>query len=289
MPMTNERRRSLRLIPVAIVALLGAACTDGANPLAKAPAPASPGGAVPLQLLECTATRTAVTCAPARPGSSGSLSDIILGGGAVKLTSSNVHYDGVEKFTFDVTVQNLIQQPIGTTDGITPDPNGIDVFFNVQPFVTSGSGSITVEADGIGTFTASNQPYYQYSTILAQSAVSSPRTWTFDMPPTVGSFSFSVYVYAAVQYPSGYVQLDGYLPGAGTDSLQVGTTRALATVVKTASGATVPGATVTYATSDSGCATVDGAGTVTGVAPGTCTITATSGARSGSIGFTITP
>jgi hypothetical protein len=187
-----------------------------------------------------------------------------------------------------VTVQNLIQQPMGTTDGTTLDPNGIRVFFQSGPTVTSGSGSISVVPDGYGTFTAASQPYYQYNQVLAQNATSSARGWKFIMPSTVMSFSFVVYVSAPVQYPDGYVTLDGNLPGASFGSLPPGTSHQLAAVVKTAVGNTVSGAVTTFATSDPDCATVDAAGLVTAVRHGTCSITATSGTRSGSMLFSVT-
>jgi hypothetical protein len=278
-----------RLVSAALLAILAAACTDGANPLVQEQRPRdAPGGVLPLATLECTASRASlrVTCEPAHAAPR---SDIILGNGSVKLTSSNVHYDGIEEFTFDVTVQNLIQQPIGTTDGATVHPNGVRVFFSSGPTVTSGSGDVQVVADGIDIFTATNQPYYQYAQMLAQGETSAPHAWTLLMPPTVNTFVFTVYVDAPVQYPGGYVQLDGYLPGVGSDSLQVGTTHPLATVVKNALGNTVPGATVTYSSSDPSCATVDAAGTVTGVGVGSCTISATSGTKPGSITVVVTP
>jgi hypothetical protein len=291
MDTTPARRILPRLVPAALLAILAAACTDGANPLVQEGprTPDAPGGVLPLATLECTASRASmrVTCEPAHAAPRG---DIILGNGSVKLTSSNVHYDGVtEEFTFDVTVKNLIQQPIGTTDGATVDPNGIQVFFQSGPNVTSGSGDIEVVPDGIGAFITSNQPYYQYTQLLVQNAVSSPRTWTLLVPATVNTFAFLVYVAAPVQYPNGYVQLNGYLPGVGSDSLQVGTTHSLATVVKNAVGNTVPGATVTYSSSDPSCATVDASGTVTGVAVGSCTISATSGTKPGRITVNVIP
>ena len=70
--------------------------------------------------------------------------DLIIGGQNVnvKLTSSNVAYNsGTGRFTFDVTVQNLIPQPLGTTDGTTLAPGGVSVFFTSGPTVTDGTDS----------------------------------------------------------------------------------------------------------------------------------------------------
>jgi len=293
MPSSHSPRRLAPLAFTAALALAAAACTDRANPLGPASGPAreSPGGLVTLQQLACTADRVAgtVACRPVAPAG-GVAGDIIVGNQNVyvRLTSSNVAYNSAtSEYTFDVTVQNLIQQPMGTTDGTTVDANGIRVFFQSGPTVTAGSGSITVVPDGYATFTASNQPYYRYNEVLAQNAVSAAHGWKFLMPSTVTSFTFVLYVSAPVQYPSGYVTLDGNLPGASFGSLPPGTSHQLVAVVKNAVGSTLSG-TVTFATSDPDCATVDASGLVTAVRYGTCSITASSGALPGSMVFSVT-
>jgi len=69
--------------------------------------------------------------------------DLIVGGqGAlVRLASSGTTYNaGTQAFASDVTVENLIAQPMNTTDGTTPDAGGIKVFFHSGPTVTGGAG-----------------------------------------------------------------------------------------------------------------------------------------------------
>ncbi|HET7231685.1 MAG TPA: Ig-like domain-containing protein [Longimicrobium sp.] len=286
MLLTPDLTRLRATACAAVLALASAACSDRANPLAPEPVrpPGSPSAPIVIQILECTGQRAALTvdCVPASP-ISGARGDIVVGSTGAKLTSSNVAYNsGTGVYTFDVTVQNLIEQRMGTTDGTTLDPNGVRVFFQSGPTVTGGSGTISVIPDGFDTFTGAAQPYYQHAQVLAQNAVSSARTWTFNMPSTVTSFSFTLYVSAPVQYPTGYVTLDGNLPGGTLGSLHPDSTHALAAVIKSAAGVTQSG-TVTFSSSDPGCATVDASGVVTGVRAGTCTITATSGTRSGSI------
>jgi hypothetical protein len=156
-----------------------------------------------LQAFDCTGSITgAVSCKPAAGGGQGSA--VIIGGqnANVKLTSSNVSYNsGTEIFQFNVTVQNLMNEAIGTPDGTVADPDGIQVFFNSGPTATSGSGEITVaNADGTGTFTNTNQPYFAYHQILAKNAVSSAKTWQLQMPASVGTFSFTLFVETDVQY-----------------------------------------------------------------------------------------
>jgi hypothetical protein len=114
----------------------------------------------------------------------------------VTVTGSNVTYTaGTEIFEFDVTVQNLMNEAIGTPDGTTPDPDGIQVFLHQGPTVTGGTGSASVaNADGTGTFTSVTQPYFRYSEILNKDEVSSAKRWQFNVPTTVTTFTFKVFL-----------------------------------------------------------------------------------------------
>jgi DNA/RNA endonuclease G (NUC1) len=200
-PRSTRARSTLRLaVPLALLAL--AACTDRdiAGPRAL-PDP----GAIPssgLQALTCTGSlgQRTVSCATAR--TDGGRATIIGGQNVnVKLTSSNVSYTPVDSiFQFDVTVQNLLPEKMGTRDGVTLDSAGIRVFFADGPAATSGSGNIAlVNADDAGTFTGTGQLFFQYDTVLATNQVSHSRTWQLRADPTVGTFTFTVYVAAALQ------------------------------------------------------------------------------------------
>ena len=115
----------------------------------------------------------------------------------VTLRSSNVSYDGSQVFQASVRVINHLALPIGTPDGTTT--SGIKVFFHSGPTVTSGTGVVTVaNADGTGTFTATNQPYFEYNQILWTGSDSDYKTWQWSVPPTVSTFEFSVYVNAEI-------------------------------------------------------------------------------------------
>lgn len=277
-----------------LVALAAAACTD------RSPTGASPGDGGPAGPVEPASTIAALTCSvtmpsgtmacvPAKPGT-GDAAGLIVGnqGVYVQLTSSNVNYNaGTGQFTFDATLQNLIEQPLGTTDGTTPDPGGINIYFHDLPVVTEGAGTAAVIPDGFAFFTAAAQPYYNYPYLLEQTDVSPAETWTFVVQPTVTRFVFSVYVSAPVEYPTGYITLNGELPGASYGLLHPSTPLALTAVVKNAVGAVVPG-TVTFGTTDPDCAQVNGTGTVTGIRAASCAITATSGAFAGEMLFDVT-
>lgn len=188
--------RSIRPLGLAALALL-AACADR-GPLEPDPA----AGLEPAtQRFECLARvrDRQVTCAGRAPVSSRLRGAIIGGQGQyVRLASSNVAFDaGTGTFSFDETVQNLLPYAMGTVDGVSPDPAGIRVFLQSGPTVTSGWGGVTVQnADGVGVFTATNQPYYQYAGPLAPSQTSAAKSWQFHVDPDVAVFAFTLFVSA---------------------------------------------------------------------------------------------
>src|SRR6478736_2000089 len=116
--------------------------------------------------------------------------DEIMGGQGARviLRSSNVDYTGTD-FTFDVTVQNVGLQTLGT-DGVLP--TGVRVFFEADPVASVGSGTISIEDDSTGTFTAATQSYYVYHDSLPTRATSAPVAWHFSIPGGVTSFTFEV-------------------------------------------------------------------------------------------------
>src|SRR5689334_11509575 len=168
--MTIARRRALlvRTGSAALALLAAAACEHAALT-----APGN-GTRTPPPLLSaairCTADlrASAVACDDGASGGAGSdaAPSLVYGGQSfnVRVRSSNAAYDPTSgAFTFDVTVQNLLPQPIGTGDGTTPDAGGVRVFMTADPAVTSGNGgSVTPAPDGRATFTASAQPYWQF-------------------------------------------------------------------------------------------------------------------------------
>lgn len=297
--MTHPSPAPRRTAPylAALLALAAAACTDRANPVAPGTGPGgtgTPGAPITVQALECTGSRTALTvrCSPVQPGASQASRDIIVGnqGVYVQVTTSAVNYNsGTGQFTFNTTLQNLIEQPMGTTDGTTLDPNGIRVFFHSGPTTTGGTGVVSVVPDGFATFTAAGQPFYQYNQVLANSVTSSAKGWTLVMPPTVTTFSFLLYVSAPVEYPQGYVTLDGHLPGYNFGSLHPGDTHNLTAVVKNNVGTVLASGSLSFGSTNTGCATVTpGTGQVTGVQAASCSITVTDGVHSGDMQFDVT-
>ncbi|MEO8620202.1 MAG: Ig-like domain-containing protein [bacterium] len=263
--------------------------TRASDPAAIAPLTSRVSCVADVRVLRVTCGTGALAESPAlfkSASPSGPSRDLILGGqnSFVKLASSNVAYAG-DVFSFNTTVTNLIEQSLGTSDGLTVDPAGVRVFMESSPQTLTGSGAIDYTnpagggslVDGFATFTQSNQAYYQYAGILHPLQASSARTWRLHVPSTVLSFSFVVYVDAPVQYPTGWIELT---PPAAM--VAAGNSVPLTATVKDAVGRTLGGQTVTYSTSNSAVASVSPSGVVGGVADGAATITATSTTRTGS-------
>lgn len=128
--------------------------------------------------------------------------DVTIGGQGmfVNLSIGDVRYDAAaQQFSFGVAVANLLAQPLGTTDGASSDADGVRVFFVAAPTVTSGTGTVAVaNADGVGTFTASNQPYFRYPGILPANATTAPRAWRLGVPTSASTISFQLFVTAKV-------------------------------------------------------------------------------------------
>ena len=189
------------LVAAVLAAAAMAACSDQPAAVREPAVPVVPTPVQSLQAFTCNASVRGgtVSCVTADGSAGGALGDLIGAQGTfIKLTSSNVAYDGTA-FTFDVTVQNLMNEAIGTPDGTVADPNGIRVFFHSGPTVTAGTGTIEVVGDGVDSFTGTGQPYYQYAEILTKDQVSAAKTWTLTMPNTVEGFTFTLFVSTEVQ------------------------------------------------------------------------------------------
>ena len=198
-PRRPARASVLRACALAVPALvLMSACSDR-----TVLAPVTPTPEVPSALsqvpVNCTVNREAgtVACAQASPQTAGISTALIGGQGTyVQVISNNVSYNaGTGIFQFDVRVANLLPQPMGSTDGATPDAEGVRLFFTSQPNVTGGTGVIEVaNEDGSGSFTGSDQPYFQYDGVLEQNDTTPAKTWQLSVPSTVSTFSFTLFV-----------------------------------------------------------------------------------------------
>lgn len=283
-----------RIAAALILSAAAIACTDEsptrpANPGESGNPAVDPKSKLMVLSCEGSTSKLTVTCHEPQLARSekGPVGDIIYGGQNiyVKVTSSNPAYNsGTGHFTFDITVTNLIDQPIGTTDGVNPASPGVRVFFGSGPTVTSGTGVASVLPDGFATFTAPNQPYYEYPGILPKSATSAPKTWTLVMPSTVDTFAFILFISSPVQYPDGYIEINGGLPGADFGNLAPGASTSLVGVVDNQLSVPIPGADpIVWGISDPTIASIDPSGNVTAIQSGTVVVTAASMGLNGSI------
>lgn len=178
------------------VACMG--CLDAESPTLTPPAPGVPWLSARL---ECTVDRASASmvCTEPHGESKGGPSRALLSGGAIKMRSANFVADSIsEIWAFDATAQNLLSYAVGTPDGQTK--TGLKVFFETGPtgrFATPGdTGTVTVgNPDGHQNFTAAQQPYHFYDTILSPQAVTDPKRWEFTVPRNVSGFSFTVRIF----------------------------------------------------------------------------------------------
>lgn len=189
------------------------ACGESVEPLALKvePEPEVPSVDL-LALIDCSVEVSSgtMTCAPSEPTLPEGASGIIVGsqGENVLLTSDNVGFKADSSiFHADVTVQNLIGQALGTTDGVTAHPAGLRIFYVELPAATGETGpAIDVLDAEFGTFTGTDQPYYEYDGLLEPNETSEVVTWRWSIPEGVEEFDFSVAVSAEVQYPNGWIE-----------------------------------------------------------------------------------
>jgi hypothetical protein len=200
----------VRSLSFVLAGLIAAGCSEQG---AVQPDQDSTGSQInsPVATFNCTgdvAART-LSCAPSATNPSGLKLAVIVGGqnGNVKIiTGAPTYNTGTSEFTFGTTLQNLMSQSMGTTNGVTATAGGIRIFFASGPTVTSGSGVASVVADGVGTFTGPGQPYYEYTAqaggdgILSPGETSGSRTWTL-LVPNNATFTFTLLLYTDVQYP----------------------------------------------------------------------------------------
>ncbi|HET6764522.1 MAG TPA: VCBS repeat-containing protein, partial [Longimicrobiaceae bacterium] len=283
-----------RLLPLALVGLLGACGDTGTSPQPRdKPALPSAGG-TRIAELTCRVDVRArdVSCANASPPAGSASADIIVGGQNVyvRLASTSTGVTDVrdpaerDTFAFDATVQNLIPQTLGTTDGASADLTGVRVFFVGEPATTGGSGRAYVaNPDGRDVFTGVDQPYFQYAGLLAQNATSAARRWKLAFDPSVETFAFKVYVSAVVQYPTGWVDVSSGTLGA---SLARGATGQPVAGVRNQVGDAMDDEAVAWSASTAA-VKVNGTGSVSAECGGSAVVTASTATRPARLGVLV--
>jgi hypothetical protein len=276
------RRRALFLAGL----FVAVSCSDAGNPVGPPVDPIprpGPGEGIALDCSLHVATGTLNCGTPgANTGAALGAGSIIVGGQnkKVRLVASNHVFrkgnlDAVDSLEIDVTVKNLMHQALGTEDGSTVAPSGVQLFFAEEPYGFP-TGSVSVENASTGMFTSGTSQYFQYNQVLRPDSVSAPQKWIFKYDSAATNIRFGILVKAAVQYPGGFVKVT---PRA--DTLAVNETLALNAVVYNAVSDTLP-VSPTWSSNDPAVATVDAnTGLVTAVGFGTAVITATHGSKTG--------
>jgi hypothetical protein len=188
------------MLLVVCSAIAALACSDIDRPVEKSgPKVAQEAQTPPVVLsLTCTFTSasTTVSCATARPPiAAGVSASVIYGSTPTYATffAFNLVKDLVaQQWLFTAYVQNLLKQSVGTLNETTV--TGLKVF--VTDFhAKAGTGAVSIaNADGTSTFTAPNQPYFNYKQIIATNAHSGNKLWKFDVPNTVTAVSMSILI-----------------------------------------------------------------------------------------------
>lgn len=201
---------TFRALGAAAMLAVAAACSEnGTGPITEPPLPpdivdARPNHVPPATMFDsmyveaivtCNVTRSPATIACGSPQApAGGASPVGGKGTHVRLFTSGASYNsGTSVWQAGVAIRNLLINRIGTPDGTTQ--TGLFAFLTQNPTVTGGTGTVTVNnADSLGTFTAPNQRYFFYDTLLALNQNTVSRLWRFNVPATVSSFQFKVYV-----------------------------------------------------------------------------------------------
>lgn len=231
-------RRSGLLV---LLPLLAAACTD--MPTAPTPQDVPRVGIPALQcMVDVQGGEMSCTTPDATRQSQAIAANRILGGQDVyvRLSSSGNEYDsGSDVFKIDVTLQNLLSEPLGTSDGVTV--SGVQVFFPDQPAVIAGEGEVTLINAFTGFITGPNQSYFLYNEILDPYEISDAQPWRFSVPGTVERFTFTVYVNGA-QDDESQPLLDDVWKGSTSTDWAVGSNWRGGTVPDSSRTAVVPAA-----------------------------------------------
>lgn len=256
--------------------LVLAACSDSGEPLRTLPE-THVQQVAPAALLRCAADVQAgtVSCREVAPqsGTGGALAAhyIYLQSAPHALITTNDYVATSTSVDFDLQVINLVPQPIGTDDGVTLHSRGVRLFFWSNPWVTDGTGSVSVvQPSTTGSFTGTNQRYHQWNEIIqSQDTSVAEKHYEFALTGTVNAFEFMLGVSTNMQWAA------ITLASAATATVAVGDSVDLDAARVNALGDTMALSSITWASDNTGVATVGStSGMVTGVSAGTANIIA---------------
>lgn len=267
-----------------------AACSDRADPLVRSPeARVAPVPATAF--LRCVASVQAgtVSCREISPaaatGGASAAHYIYYQSAPHALVSTNDYVATSTSIDFDLKFINLVPQPVGTDDGTTLHSRGVRLFFWSNPTVTDGTGSVSiVQPSASGSFTGSNQKYHQWNEIIqSQDSSSTEKHYEFALTGTVNAVEWTFGVSTNMQWAA------ITSASAATGSVSVGNTIDLDAWRLNSLGDTMAISSITWASDNTGIATVGStSGVVTGVSAGTTNVIASqSGSRPDTVVVTV--
>jgi hypothetical protein len=191
--------------------LLAAACDDITTSTPEARVPQPTPNQVLLGTVTCHVDVASETqrCAPTAPFSSRGgpsyLNRFILDS-AYWTLETPIQYNSGGLAYFYNEIQNDLGQDIGV-EGLVND----SIFaFITNITTTGGSGTVTPNNhDGTRGFTAPSQAYWVYAGAIGPGDDTSMKTWTFNLPATVTSWSYTIGVQTTVRHPTGWVEISG--------------------------------------------------------------------------------
>ncbi len=224
----------------------------------------SAGGTLTGRVVTWTSSSTAI----ARVNVSGLVTAVAVG--SVTITATSEGQSGTAAITvFIVPVASVTVSPASATiavgatrqlSAVTKDSAGGTLTGRVVTWASSNTAVATVNGSGLVSGVAAGS-----ATITATSEGQSGTSAITVMVVPVASVTVS--------------------PASAT--IAVGATRQLSAVTKDSAGGTLTGRVVTWASSNTAVATVNGSGLVSGIAVGSATITATSEGKNGTASITV--
>lgn len=195
----------------------------------------------------------------------------------VRVHTSDVVWseDGI---SLKAAVENLAGQPIGTSDGSSPDPRGIRLVF-VQPeadVAGSPAPAQVIAAPDAGVIagrdsvTGPSQPYLIFKAVLDSGARSADAALRLTVPTGAPEATFALVVLAPVQHPQGWVRVAPEAP-----MIEVGRPINLEASIRDALGRETPTVAVTWSTTTPTVAEVTSDGAISGRTAGIAHVTAT--------------
>jgi hypothetical protein len=209
--------RTMRIPALAAASLLfAAACSDIPTSTPRARAEQPQPSKVMLGTITCHVDVVAQTsrCGDLVPSGGAAENRFILDAAYWTLETGTQFNSGGLAYFFN-EIQNDLGQSIGIENGVTDS-----IFaFITNITTTGGSGTVTpANHDGLRGFTAPSQAYWAYEGEVAPGQDTFSKTWTFNLPGTVTSWTYTIGVQTTVQHPTGWVEVSGdqLIPNAGS-------------------------------------------------------------------------